>query len=92
MKKAELVQKLVERTPLTPSQAIHAVNGLSEILCEAFLAGESVTLRGFGQFKVSHRAQRVGRNLATGEPITLPATRVVRFKPSDALRQAFKEE
>jgi DNA-binding protein HU-beta len=38
-------------------------------------AGDDVVLAGFGRFKVSDRAARQGRNPATGETITIAASK-----------------
>ena len=50
--------------------------------------GEDVSLVGFGTFKVSHRAEREGRNPATGESMTIKASNVVGFKSGKDLKEA----
>ncbi len=40
----------------------------------------------FGTFKIRHRKEREGRNPRTGEPITIPASNTVNFKPSPTLK------
>jgi len=52
--------------------------------------GDRVALAGFGSFLVSSRKARSGRNPRTGATITIPATKVARFKPGDKLAQAVK--
>lgn len=61
----------------------------SEILKDAFAfikdelaSGGEVTIDKFGKFVPQHRAERQGRNPKTGEPITVEATTVVKFKPA----------
>jgi DNA-binding protein HU-beta len=52
-------------------------------------AGEpKVAITGFGVFEVVARAERMGRNPQTGEPIRIAAGRAVRFKPGKNLREA----
>ena len=41
---------------------------------------------GFGTFQMKVRAARTGRNPRTGDPIQIPATKVVTFKPAAALK------
>lgn len=41
---------------------------------------------GFGTFQVKDRKARVGRNPRTGDPIQIPASRTVTFKPAAALK------
>lgn len=43
---------------------------------------------GFGTFTVRDRAARSGRNPRSGEPIEIPATRSVGFRPAPALKDA----
>jgi len=45
---------------------------------------------GFGTFLVAERQEREGRNPRTGEPIKIAATRVVKFKPGKALKEAVR--
>lgn len=47
-----------------------------------------VSIRGLGKFKVATRAARQARNPATGETISVPEKRVVKFSPAKALREA----
>ena len=49
-----------------------------------------LTLTGFGTFEVVKRAKRKGRNPQTGEPITIKAHKVVKFKPGKGLRDKIK--
>ena len=48
----------------------------------------SVTLVGFGTYRVVKRGARAGRNPRTGEPIKIGASKSVRFKASKSLRAA----
>ena len=50
----------------------------------------SVTLTGFGTFKVSHRAARMGVNPQTGAKIKIPARKVPTFKAGKGLREAVR--
>mgnify|MGYP002761137244 CR=1 FL=1 len=40
----------------------------------------------FGTFKVKYRKAREGRNPQTGEPIDIPASNTVRFKPAPSMK------
>ena len=50
--------------------------------------GVKVLLVGFGTFEVRDRAAREGKNPATGETISIPATKVPAFKAGKALKDA----
>lgn len=43
---------------------------------------------GFGTFTVRDRAARTGKNPRSGEPIEIPASRAVTFRPARALKDA----
>jgi integration host factor subunit alpha len=51
-------------------------------------SGENVKIHGFGNFEVKQKNDRIGRNPATGDAMTIEARRVLTFKPSGLLRQA----
>jgi hypothetical protein len=48
-------------------------------------------LAGFGRFKVADRPERQGRNPATGEPITIAASKKLSFTPAKALRDVLNQ-
>jgi len=91
MTKAVLVQKIQEKSSLqTKAQAESVLNALVSTLIEAMNAGESVTLTGFGSFKVTQRAARKGRNPRTGKEIHIPAGKAVKFTPGKTLKDSVK--
>ena len=49
---------------------------------------DTVTLIGFGTFKVSKRAARTGRNPQTGAELKIPARNAPSFKAGAALKAA----
>ncbi len=50
--------------------------------------GEQVKIEGFGSFGLSIYPAREGRNPKTGEPVQIPATRRVLFRPYQSLKDA----
>ena len=50
--------------------------------------GEPVRLPGFGGFEVQERGERQGRNLQTGEAITIAASKAVKFSAGARLKDA----
>ena len=85
--KAELVDRVAELTGYPKTQVAMTYDLLFELLSEALAAGEKVTVPNFGTFHVTERPARVGRNPATGEAITIAASRSVRFKVSKNLKE-----
>ena len=53
---------------------------------EAAAKGEEIALNGFGKFKVKDSPAREGRNPATGEPMTIKASRKLGFSAAKALK------
>ncbi|WP_287961645.1 HU family DNA-binding protein [Alcanivorax sp.] len=88
MNKSELVQKIAERAGLSKAQATAALNAMIDAITETLEKGESVSLVGFGTFKVSERAERTARNPQTGETMVVPAAKVPRFSAGKALKDA----
>lgn len=91
MTKAELVDKIYVKAGLpTKAKAEEVLDAVIDCLREALVAGDSITFTGFGSFKVSERCERKGRNPHSGEPITIPACKVVKFTPGKNLKDAIK--
>lgn len=64
-----------------------AVNSVLAGMTEIIQKKKSLLLVGFGSFAVKARKARKGRNPQTGKPITIKASRVVRFKASKELKK-----
>ena len=88
--KAELVERVADKTKLTKKEVTATVDALFEAIQEALQNGEKVQVIGFGNFEVRDRAARKGRNPQTGEEIQIEATKVPAFKPGKALKDAVK--
>lgn len=56
-------------------------------VAEAIKSESRFSYPGFGTFTVKHRKAREGRNPRTKEPITIPASNTVNFKPSPTLKE-----
>lgn len=87
MNKAELINRVAEKTGLTKKETEKAVNAVVETIEQALANGEKVSLVGFGTFEVRARRARTGRNPQTGESINIPASRVPAFRPGKALKE-----
>lgn len=88
MNKTELIEAVATRSNTTKAETTAMLNGLLEVIQETIASGNDVQLVGFGTFSVTERASREGRNPSTGETITIPAKKVVKFKPGKALSDA----
>ena len=92
MNRSELGSNIAAGTSLSTPDAAVAVRPVFATIADALARGETVTIVGFGTFSTRSRAARAGRNPATGEYITIAATRAPAFKPGRALRDAVNRE
>ncbi|MBN2524183.1 MAG: HU family DNA-binding protein [Bacteroidales bacterium] len=81
MNKGELISAIAASAGLTKADSEKALNAITASISKSLKKGERVGLVGFGSFSVSQRAKRTGRNPQTGKEITIPAKKVVKFKP-----------
>ncbi len=87
--KAEVVDHIVASVDgLTKKQAGEAMEAVFACITSHLANGDKVQVPGFGNFVTSQRAERQGRNPATGEAITIAASTNVRLKPAKALKDA----
>lgn len=88
MTKEQLVKAVAAKAGVTQREAARAVDAFCGAVREALAAGNEVRLVGFGTFLVRERAARKGRNIRTGEEITIPPRRVVAFRAGSNLTGA----
>ena len=81
-----LVDEVTSRTGLSKREARAVVDTVLEELGSRLASGERIQLAGFGTFEVRDRAERAGVNPKTKERMTIPATKVVGFRPAAQLR------
>ena len=90
MTKSELVDQVADRAGLNKVEAGRAVDAVLATVEDALRRGRDVTVAGFGKFKVSERAARVGVNPRTGERMQIAASRVPRFTAGSGLKSAVR--
>lgn len=90
MNKQALVDVIHEVIGGTKAGAEKVVDVVIDSIISALKKGEDVSLAGLGIFTVKERAARTARNPRTGEPVSVPATRVPKFKAAKALKDAVK--
>ena len=88
MNKTELIDALAQKCDLTKADAARAVDGLTDVIAETLAKGESVAVLGFGNFTITERAARVGRNPKTGEPLQIAASKAPKFTAGSKLKAA----
>lgn len=88
MNKSELIDAIAANSGLNKAEAGRALDGFTAAITNALVAGDSVSMVGFGTFSVKHRAARAGRNPRTGETIQIKASNNPSFKAGKALKDA----
>mgnify|MGYP005794412127 CR=1 FL=1 len=90
MTKVELIAAVAEKAGLSKKDADKAVNATIEAITEGLKNDGKVQLVGFGTFEVRERAAREGKNPATGEKISIAASKVPAFKAGKSLKDYVK--
>ncbi len=88
MTKTEIAEQMAQDAGISKAVADAALRSAVDSISNSLAKGQEVTIVGFGTFSVASRAARTGRNPQTGEPITIKASRVPRFKPGKTLKDA----
>jgi DNA-binding protein HU-beta len=88
MTKSDLIDTIAAEAGISKAAAGKALAAFERAVSGSLAAGGEVQLVGFGTFYVGERAERRGRNPKTGEPLTIAASRAVKFKPGKALKNA----
>ncbi len=88
MTKAELIDNVAKKVDgLTRNQVDVLVSTMFNSVKDALAVGDKVEIRGFGSFRLRHRAAREGRNPKSGEVVRVPAKDVPFFKAGKELRE-----
>jgi len=91
MNRSQLVSAVAEKTGLKKKDAEASVAAVLASVEESLVKEDKVQLFGFGTFSVERREARQGRNPATGETITIPASKQIKFAPASVLKAKVNE-
>jgi DNA-binding protein HU-beta len=86
MSKSQVAATLSEKHGISKSQAAEILDSLAQLAYQE--AKNTFTLPGLGKLVLVDRAARVGRNPMTGEPVNIPAKRVIKFRIAKAAKEA----
>ena len=91
MRKDGLIEAVMKYAGIeVKRQANDADNAVFDTIKKSLAKGEEVAVPGFGFFRVTKRAARMGVNPRTGEKLQIPATTRPKFTASKALKDAVK--
>lgn len=86
MNTSDIATKLAADHALPKNKVKQLIDSTFEVITQAAAQGEEISLPGFGKFKIQNRPEREGRNPATGETVTLAASKVLKFQPAKAVK------
>ncbi len=86
MTKTQTIATLAEKTGLKKTEVSNLLEELASLACAE--AGNGFLIPGIGKLVLVQRAERQGRNPATGESITIPAKQVLKFRVAKACKDA----
>ena len=89
MNKNDLVKRVAAQVSGATQKDISVV---ADLLFDTIVAevakGEKIHIANFGTFEVTERAAREGKNPRTQESITIPASRLPKFKPAKQFKDS----
>ncbi len=88
--KGDLVDQVAQETGMPKAQVNRVVDATLNAVSSLLSRGESVSLPGFGTFRVSETKERQGRNPRTGESMTIAARKSPSFRPGTQLKRAIE--
>ena len=90
MHKTDLIKEIANHAGLSQKDAAASLEAFLKATGKALKKGDTVTLIGFGTFKVVKTAARKGRNPQTGKEISIKASKRVKFTAGKALKDSVK--
>ncbi len=86
LSKSQVAAAIAEKNSLTKKQTVEILDSICQLAYKQ--AKNTFTFPGLGKLVLVNRAERMGRNPATGEAIKIPAKRVVKFRVAKAAKDA----
>lgn len=91
MNRSELVSAVAERSGQSKGAVEDVLGVLGDVVGDALVAGDKVTLPGLLTAERVERAERQGRNPQTGESMTIAASSGVKLSAVSALKSQVKK-
>lgn len=82
----EIVEQKLEGVTIKDTSVF--VDAAIKAVTDALVVGEKVNIAGFGAFEIAERAERMGRNPKTNEPLLIKASKAIKFKAAKPLKEA----
>ena len=88
--KSIIAQAISAEFGIDPKKAAACIDSIVDLVKNGVNKDGQTMISGFGRFEKKSKAERKGRNPATGEDLMLPPRNVVSFYPSRCLLKSFK--
>ena len=88
MTKSELLGNLAEQTGLKKKDVDNVMQALRSTIYKTLKKEYKIKLDGLGVFQLKDRKARMARNPRTGEMVSVPAKKVVKFRVLKDLKEA----
>lgn len=92
MTRADLTEAVYHEVGLSRSESAELVESVLGEISDTLADGQTVKISSFGSFSVREKAQRVGRNLKTGEEVQILPRRVLVFRASHVLKDRINDD
>ncbi len=92
MKKNDLVAAIAAKENCTKKDADKALNAVLEAISDALVAGDKVSITGFGTFEIRERASKQCINPRTKETMTTKPCKVLAFKAGKTMKDKINPE
>jgi integration host factor subunit beta len=92
MNKADLTEILATRAGIPKVRAAHCINLVMDLIQDALLREEKVTISDFGTFTISRRRGFKGHNPKNGEDMQVPERRIPVFRAGKRLKQSLNPD
>lgn len=91
MNKTELIEKIATGSGLSKADAKKALDATVAAIKDALVAGDKISLVGFGTFSVNERPAREGINPRSKDKIMIAAKKVAKFKAGAELNDSLNQ-
>ena len=87
MNKNDMVSAIAESSEMSKKDVDKVLKAMVAVMSKELSEGGRIQLPDFGSFKCNERNARTVRNPRTGEQMTSPACKVVKFTPAKSLKE-----
>lgn len=88
MTNKELIANVASECSMNQADVAKVVDAVVKAIANGVANNDKVVVQGLGSFELKEKPEREGRNPATGEKITIAASKAIAFKATKSLKDA----